>query len=163
MTAGDWIKLRDDTPESAEVMAIADILNMDELDVLGRIVRVWTWADRRSEGGELPGLTKRLLDRLVRRDGFADAMICVGWLEERGGALWLPDFERIGFNEVDRYIPRRIRDQILSEGECAHCGSDRRLEVDHIRPLSLGGSNAVDNLQALCMPCNRSKGARFVG
>lgn len=54
---------------------------------------------------------------------------------------------------------------------CAHCGkwcgrpgSDNisikesdRMEVDHIRPWSMGGSDEMYNLQPLCRPCNRSK------
>lgn len=32
-----------------------------------------------------------------------------------------------------------------------------RLEVDHIVPVARGGSDALDNLQALCIPCNRGK------
>lgn len=54
---------------------------------------------------------------------------------------------------------------------CAHCGkwcgrpgSDNisikesdRMEVDHIRPWSQGGSDELYNLQPLCRPCNRSK------
>lgn len=31
------------------------------------------------------------------------------------------------------------------------------LEVDHVVPLARGGSDALDNLQALCIPCNRGK------
>jgi len=31
------------------------------------------------------------------------------------------------------------------------------LEVDHIVPAARGGSDALDNLQALCVPCNRGK------
>jgi len=31
------------------------------------------------------------------------------------------------------------------------------LEVDHIVPAARGGSDALDNLQALCFPCNRGK------
>jgi len=31
------------------------------------------------------------------------------------------------------------------------------LEVDHIEPAARGGSDALDNLQALCFPCNRGK------
>ncbi len=37
----------------------------------------------------------------------------------------------------------------------------RRLEIDHINPLSNGGSfDDPANLQALCSPCNNRKGAR---
>ena len=47
---------------------------------------------------------------------------------------------------------------------CARPGSDRvyipddiKMEVDHIRPWSKGGSDELWNLQPLCKPCNRSK------
>src|SRR6266571_7019425 len=45
---------------------------------------------------------------------------------------------------------------------CQKCG--RRppqvtLEVDHITPLSLGGTNNEKNLTTLCTWCNRGKGA----
>jgi 5-methylcytosine-specific restriction endonuclease McrA len=44
---------------------------------------------------------------------------------------------------------------------CANCRASikRGYEVDHIKPLALGGSNDIGNIQLLCMPCNRSKGA----
>ena len=31
------------------------------------------------------------------------------------------------------------------------------LEVDHVKPRALGGSNKMDNLQTLCRKCNRGK------
>ena len=54
---------------------------------------------------------------------------------------------------------------------CAHCGrlcgraggekanlqDYEKMEVDHIRPWSLGGSDELWNLQPLCRPCNRTK------
>lgn len=40
---------------------------------------------------------------------------------------------------------------------CLACGSTGPLTVDHVIPLSLGGTNWIDNLQPLCMPCNQKK------
>ena len=47
-----------------------------------------------------------------------------------------------------------------SNGVCVACGKSDELEVDHIIPLSRGGSNDLSNLQLLCSTCNRSKGAK---
>jgi 5-methylcytosine-specific restriction endonuclease McrA len=44
--------------------------------------------------------------------------------------------------------------------KCAGCGKRRKLEVDHIVAIARGGSNDLANLQLLCIPCNRTKGAR---
>jgi 5-methylcytosine-specific restriction endonuclease McrA len=43
---------------------------------------------------------------------------------------------------------------------CTYCGSNKRLEGDHILPLSRGGSNAFKNLVTACKPCNRAKSSR---
>jgi hypothetical protein len=40
---------------------------------------------------------------------------------------------------------------------CSCSGVGVKLEVDHIIPLSKGGSNRLDNLQTLCFECNRGK------
>lgn len=40
---------------------------------------------------------------------------------------------------------------------CKACGTNRNLTIDHIIPLSKGGTNAVSNLQALCGQCNTLK------
>lgn len=58
---------------------------------------------------------------------------------------------------------RRFRSFVLArDGEkCAYCGAeDVRLELDHIHPRSLGGSDDPSNLTPACKACNTSKGAR---
>ena len=48
------------------------------------------------------------------------------------------------------------------KGKCANCRSrlSRGMQVDHIVPLVLGGSNDATNLQALCPTCNRRKSGK---
>ena len=55
-----------------------------------------------------------------------------------------------------------IRYQVLKAagGRCELCGAsskDIQIDVDHIVPRAKGGSNEVDNLQALCRTCNAQK------
>lgn len=55
--------------------------------------------------------------------------------------------------------------EIMTEQNCRcyACGVDLIVtgsyELDHINPISLGGSNEYENLQFLCQPCNRRKSA----
>ena len=58
-------------------------------------------------------------------------------------------------------IPKEVRMYVWQrdQGMCVECGSKERLEYDHIIPLFQGGSNTDRNLQLLCEPCNRRKGA----
>jgi hypothetical protein len=43
------------------------------------------------------------------------------------------------------------------EAKCARCGATRQLELDHIRPTSLGGQSVRENAQTLCKSCNLRK------
>lgn len=60
-----------------------------------------------------------------------------------------------------RRVPKWVREKtmISSGGACAKCGSEESLQIDHIRPVSKGGSNSHKNLQVLCRRCNIKKGA----
>jgi hypothetical protein len=44
--------------------------------------------------------------------------------------------------------------------QCVFCGGHRRLTVDHVIPVSRGGTDDLDNLQTACWSCNSSKGNR---
>lgn len=46
--------------------------------------------------------------------------------------------------------------------KCLACGAADKLTVDHITPISLGGTNDISNIQPLCGRCNSSKGARSI-
>lgn len=47
------------------------------------------------------------------------------------------------------------------ENGCALCGSRYPTEVDHIVPVSLGGTGDPDNRRALCRQCHKEETARL--
>ena len=62
---------------------------------------------------------------------------------------------------ASRYIKNETKTEVLvrDNHKCQSCGSDKKLEFDHIVPVSKGGSSEANNLQLLCRSCNRSKRA----
>jgi 5-methylcytosine-specific restriction endonuclease McrA len=59
-------------------------------------------------------------------------------------------------------ISERLRAEVLRDARCNMCGrtpkDDRvKLQVDHRMPQAWGGTNELENLQALCEECNRGK------
>lgn len=81
-----------------------------------------------------------------------------------------PIFDREGYDRQKarprsykkRPIPQWLRWQVFERDEfrCVKCGTHKALRADHIVPESKGGVASMANLQTLCEPCNRSKGAR---
>lgn len=45
---------------------------------------------------------------------------------------------------------------------CLCCGHDGPLTVDHVVPLSKGGTNDITNIQPICFNCNNKKGATTI-
>jgi hypothetical protein len=64
-------------------------------------------------------------------------------------------------------IRAKLRYDILTRDKfrCVKCGAKQdertQLHVDHIKPVSRGGTNDPSNLQTLCARCNLGKGARL--
>lgn len=92
--AGDWLKFEKSTSDKPEVWAMADALSIDPDAVVGKLLRVWSWFDEQSEEGNAPSVSKSLLDRRVGVTGFCDSMVSCGWMQEEGGEVVLPNFDR---------------------------------------------------------------------
>ena len=92
--AGDWIKMRCNLDTDPAVFQMAAALEMDELAVVGRLWKVWAWADQHIADCNAVSVTANVLDRITTTPGFAEAMRKVGWLEGRDGDLSFPHFDR---------------------------------------------------------------------
>ncbi|HOC44120.1 MAG TPA: HIT domain-containing protein [Thermoanaerobaculales bacterium] len=81
------------------------------------------------------------------------------YLEVRGIAPWQHRRKHRG------YISGSLRYEIIrrARGRCEACGVsslERQLQVDHIVPKNVGGSDDPANMQALCETCNSQKSDR---
>lgn len=78
-------------------------------------------------------------------------------------------------NRIDRQAARQpisktLRDQVLKRDHyyCVTCEASPlldkkvKLEIDHVVPVSRGGTNDTHNLQTLCHNCNQKKKASLV-
>ena len=70
-----------------------------------------------------------------------------------------------------RYIPSIVRHHVWmrDQGQCTYvclktkrkCSSNHLLQIDHIKPFSLGGANEADNLRLLCANHNQFTFSRY--
>ncbi|HOT61177.1 MAG TPA: HNH endonuclease [Candidatus Dojkabacteria bacterium] len=75
---------------------------------------------------------------------------------------------RSGFTTVDKeHMTKRFEDAVLQrlkeqDYKCLYCGKDIEddFSIDHIIPLSRGGTNEPDNIDLVCKDCNTRKSTR---
>ncbi|WP_443700127.1 hypothetical protein [Pseudomonas sp.] len=92
--AGDWIKMRLDLQTHPKVVRILSATKADKFRVVGGLHAVWSVFDTHSSDGRLYGYSPETLDHIIGWEGFANAMISVGWLDTDGPeALILPEFD----------------------------------------------------------------------
>ena len=102
---------------------------------------------------------------IIRREGKAPLKIFIEEIEE--GSIIPLDYEKIktknNSGKSRSALPAKLRYKILKRDRftCMSCGArapDVELEVDHIIPVSRGGTDDEKNLTTKCLSCNRGKG-----
>ena len=74
-----WIKVESSIYEKTEVFLLSQIMEMERSQVLGLLVVFWTWADKNTADGKI-NANRQIIDA-VTIEGFANALIQVGWLD----------------------------------------------------------------------------------
>lgn len=92
--AGDWIKMRVDLADDPAVIAMACSLGIDEFGVVGRLHKLWAWADKHCSSGHAKSVTFVWIDRYIGHEGFAQSMAEEGWLVRDDAGIEFPNFDR---------------------------------------------------------------------
>lgn len=115
--AGDWLKMRHDLADDPAVIRLAELCG-DEDSVIGKLFRIWSWADRHTEDGQVEGIGLAFVDRLTRCEGFGAALVRVGWLAESDAGLSFPNFDRHCGDTAKARALAKNRQQCRRKGDC---------------------------------------------
>lgn len=144
--AGDWIKMRIDLQSHPKVVRILSATRADKFKTVGGLHAVWSVFDTHSEDGILHGYTPETLDHVIGWDGFAQAMIDVGWLRYDGAqTLAMPEFaEHNGQSarrraedqkrkrETRKTRPQSVRNLSAENADTKRTREEKRREVNPI-------------------------------
>ncbi len=89
-----WIKIETNTPDKPEICVIASQLRLDTDAVMGKLVRLWAWAELNVSDRNETSVTAEFLDKVAGKKGFSAALEKAGWLQRKGEGLIFPNFER---------------------------------------------------------------------
>jgi hypothetical protein len=170
--AGDWIKIEHTLPDKPEIDALAVALGIDHDAVVGKLVRLWVWADQQTVSGEAIPVTEPFLNRITNCPGFASALVDVGWMKWRNGRIYLPKFDRHnGQTAKSRALTscrmKRLRDgaNVTEASPEKRREEKRREDIGEVSPMTplihTGGSQrfskpTVEEVAAYC--AERSNG-----
>lgn len=87
-----WIKFEPKTFGKPKVLAMKRALKIEVDAIVGKLLRVWCWADEHSVDGTSVPLHRDDIDEMCSKRGFAAAMEAVGWLSGNDGCVTFPEF-----------------------------------------------------------------------
>lgn len=94
-----------------------------------------------------------------------DRRACRRWRKnnpEKKRAQWHRRLGRIKGNGGS-YTEAEWREVVRQQdGRCLACGKKCKLTIDHVLPISMGGTSDISNIQGLCFSCNASKRDKHV-
>jgi hypothetical protein len=123
------------------------LINTDEKGKLVRFHNDWYWADSDLSSPDIDALLRARNIRKKQSVERAKSLAALG--------------DSVPNQSARGAIPSDLKNLVWERdrGACVNCGARTELQFDHVIPIALGGATSAENLQILCGPCNRTKGA----
>lgn len=91
--AGDYIIMRLDLCDDPDVIRIAKLTGLEVDSVIGKLHKIWSWADRHTRDGSVT-VDAEYCDTLCAHSGFFDAMCDVGWASRVTDGIKFLNFQK---------------------------------------------------------------------
>lgn len=162
-----WARLDDDFHDNGKILSLSH-------QAFRLYVCALSFAARNRDHGRICANDARVIARVHRIKASAiDDLVAAGlWVLEDGDRIRVVGEAAAvvmgGKPSTVRALWDRMRDAVAPvifarDGRtCRYCGATDDLQIDHVCPLSRGGTNDPDNLAVACRPCNRSKHAKTI-
>jgi hypothetical protein len=128
--AGEWIKMRIDLASDPAVVRIRRATGLDADSVVGKLHRLWGWADVHTADGSAAGLDVDWVDETAGVPGFGAAMIAAGWLEADDAGIRFANFDK--HNGQPAKV-RALGKNRMKRIRCAVSATDASLEEEKRR------------------------------
>ena len=136
--AGEWIKMRLDLASDPGVNRIRKATGIDADAIVGKLHRLWSWADVHTTDGIASGVDSGWVDEFAGVTGFAEGMIAAGWLE--------CDTESVRFSNFDRHNGLSAK---------RRCTQKTRVERSRAQSVTVAALQNAHTLRTDCAPEKR--------
>lgn len=114
---------------------------------------------------DLPLLESHQDDEFANSEMFDEAIRFLREMKARYDAAQLR--KRFKVHPARKVVTNNYDALFLAVGKrdgfhCGACKATKNLQLDHVIPVSVGGSSDVENLQLLCGSCNSKKGDKTI-
>lgn len=161
--------MRVDLGDDPAVISMAESLDLAEDEIVGKLHKLWSWADRHATNGFAAAITPRWVDKYVSHSGFSIALQNVKWIEFSDSGVTFPNFDkhngksaktrcdaatrqRLSRKERDNGVTGNQRDgipkpyrRVVYERDsytCAYCGEQSSKEIE----LSKSAKLSIDHI-----------------
>lgn len=136
-----WIEVHQSLISHKKTILLADLLNVEEVHVVGHLVSFWLWCLDNAQDGSLDDITPRMIARAAQwrgdTDEFMDALVKAGFVESTDDGLEIHDW----FDYAGRLIKKkednaqRMRDARTKRKRATHVQSTLYAQDEHMQNM----------------------------